>query len=394
MGMFSNSLIQGLINPSFGDSLSQVGMLAGSYDRRRRQKQEEEAKLAAEKMQQQQQQTALMSAYGMGQNPGGSNPTAAMAAMAQSIPGLQAKDLIAMQQAGVQTEQAKEAKGNEVRVANAKKAISQLLSRNDANDPKVQQGVRKIALETGVPMDEVNLLISSSAGGSGIEGRDRYVTAGPNIFDMQTGTWNTPPSKQEVSAMEPKDIAKLYEKFTPESVQEFIKEPTSVLNTLEDVSDSPEDMTAQQKTAKLLATDNTMEVIDNILKISDDVWAGTYPVAKSVPMTSALALETDLATVRASLAFDRLQKMKNESETGGALGQVSNIELKLLESAVAGLNPASPNFKANLERVRRSYDDFRRAIIGLTPSSDKYKKVENEVYYKKENKWYTLGEIE
>jgi hypothetical protein len=46
MGMFSNSLIQGLINPSFGDSLSQVGMLAGSYDRRRREKQEEEAKKA------------------------------------------------------------------------------------------------------------------------------------------------------------------------------------------------------------------------------------------------------------------------------------------------------------------------------------------------------------
>lgn len=46
MGMFSNSLIQGLINPSFGDNLSQVGMLAGSYDGRRREKQEEEAKKA------------------------------------------------------------------------------------------------------------------------------------------------------------------------------------------------------------------------------------------------------------------------------------------------------------------------------------------------------------
>jgi hypothetical protein len=100
MGMFSNSLIQGLINPSFGDNMSQIGMLAGSYDGRRRQRQEEEAKLAAEKMQQQQQQTALMSAYGMGQNPGGSDPAAAMAAMAQGIPGLQAKDLITVATAG------------------------------------------------------------------------------------------------------------------------------------------------------------------------------------------------------------------------------------------------------------------------------------------------------
>ena len=143
-----------------------------------------------------------------------------------------------------------------------------------------------------------------------------------------------------------------------------------------------------------MATDNTIEVIDNTLQRFDDVFQGTYDVAKMVPLTQARALEADLNTVKANLAFDRLQKMRDESKTGGALGQVSNIELKLLESSVAGLDPAAPNFKANLERVRRSYDDFRRAVIGLTPASNKYKQVDNVLYYTKDGKWYELGAME
>lgn len=100
MSMFSQSLIQGLINPSYADKLGTAGMLAGSMPDRLRLEREERAKEEAEKLQAMQQQSALMSAYNMAQQPGGSNPSAAMAAMQQGVPGLKAKDMIAAATAG------------------------------------------------------------------------------------------------------------------------------------------------------------------------------------------------------------------------------------------------------------------------------------------------------
>lgn len=391
MSMFSQSLIQGLINPSYADKLGTAGMLAGSMPDRLRLEREERAKEEAEKLQAMQQQSAIMSAYGMAQQPGGSNPSAAMAAMQQGVPGLKAQDMITAATAG-RAAASDASKGDAAQKRQQGiETITQIATRSDVSNPNVQRAIQQVALNYGLTKDDLAMVMSPS---SGMEGRNRYVTAGANIFDMQTGTWRTPPNEAEVASMEAKDIAKLYEKFTPNSVQEFIKDPTKPLDIIEDAPKTSSEMTAEQKTAKLLATDNTIEVIDNVLSRADDVFMRTYPLAKNIPGQPARALETDLATVRANLAFDRLQKMRDESKTGGALGQVSNIELKLLESSVAGLDPASPNFKENMERVRSSYDDFRRAIIGLPPSSDKYMKVGDNLYYKKDDKWFDLGAME
>lgn len=391
MARFGQGLIQALTNPAYADKLNMAGMMAGSMPGRLRAEEAERLKKLQEEQQRQQQQAALMSAYSMAQQPGGSDPAAAMAAMTQGISGLQAQDMIAAATAG------RAAASDATKGTAAQKrqqgieTVTQIASRSDVSNPNVQRAIQQVALNYGLTKEDLAMVMSPS---SGMEGRDRYVTAGANIFDMQTGTWKTPPNEAEVSSMEAKDIARLYEKFTPSSVQDFIKDPTKPLDIIEDAPKTSSEMTAEQKTAKLLATDNTIEVIDNVLNRADDVFMRTYPLAKNIPGQPARALETDLATVRANLAFDRLQKMRDESKTGGALGQVSNIELKLLESAVAGLDPASPNFKENMERVRNSYDDFRRAIIGLPPSSDKYMKVGDSLYYKKEGKWFDLGAME
>lgn len=72
----------------------------------------------------------------------------------------------------------------------------------------------------------------------------------------------------------------------------------------------------------------------------------------------------DLNTLKANIAFGELTAMREASKTGGALGQVSDIELKLLESSLAGLSQAqSPaNFRKNLKRVKDSiarWNSFR-----------------------------------
>jgi hypothetical protein len=50
--------------------------------------------------------------------------------------------------------------------------------------------------------------------------------------------------------------------------------------------------------------------------------------------------------------------MRDESKTGGALGQVSDNELRLLSSAVAALDIGQSNetLKTNLDRVRKHYE--------------------------------------
>lgn len=73
--------------------------------------------------------------------------------------------------------------------------------------------------------------------------------------------------------------------------------------------------------------------------------------------SAAYDLAQKLKTVDANLAFAELQKMRDNSPTGGALGQVTEKELELLRSTVANLDPnqSQPEFLAALKRARDSY---------------------------------------
>ena len=50
-----------------------------------------------------------------------------------------------------------------------------------------------------------------------------------------------------------------------------------------------------------------------------------------IPGTPAYDTNAQIETVISSIGFDRLQKMRDESPTGGALGQVSERELSQLK---------------------------------------------------------------
>ena len=77
--------------------------------------------------------------------------------------------------------------------------------------------------------------------------------------------------------------------------------------------------------------------------------------------TSRLALTEQLTTIRANIGFDRLQKMRDESPTGGALGQVALQELYALQSSIAPLNPNMKDTELidSLNKVKATY---RRAV--------------------------------
>jgi hypothetical protein len=221
MGMFSNSLIQGLINPSFGDNLSQVGMLAGSYDRRRREKQEEDAKkaLVAQRMsalmQDESPQRIRQGATELFQtNPEASkmlmDRAAEMSAKMAQLTGAPENKARAEQnamrgrQAGLATD------------ASGKKAWNEYLTSQGRTDligvdPKEAAAILKVDKET--------------AGKRTLEGKNRYLSVGNSVLDMTNSTWVSPPTSSEVSSITPAQISALYEKNTPESVQSFLIDP-------------------------------------------------------------------------------------------------------------------------------------------------------------------------
>jgi hypothetical protein len=83
-------------------------------------------------------------------------------------------------------------------------------------------------------------------------------------------------------------------------------------------------------------------------------------VLQNVPGTDARDVQGLINTVKANAGFDKLQAMRDASPTGGALGQVSNIELNLLMSAIGELEQSQGKEQLlfNLRRVREIYSEI------------------------------------
>lgn len=119
----------------------------------------------------------------------------------------------------------------------------------------------------------------------------------------------------------------------------------------------------------LAAVDNVLVTVSEAKKLAEDesMTTGVFYNLASMPFaTDARTLQTKITTLQATLAFDRLQKMRDESKTGGALGQVSNIELQLLQSALTALDPivGEEEFIKQLEKVQKHYTNFKKALLG------------------------------
>jgi len=81
-----------------------------------------------------------------------------------------------------------------------------------------------------------------------------------------------------------------------------------------------------------------------------------------LPASSAKDLDSTITTVKANIGFDRLQRMRAESPTGGALGQVAVQELVALQSTIANLDTAqsTDQFKDNMQIALQQYQSWRR----------------------------------
>ena len=150
----------------------------------------------------------------------------------------------------------------------------------------------------------------------------------------------------------------------------------------------PEDKTQQQAAANQTAAqsaDVVLGAIDDAETIFDVNPKWTTGLGGSImlnfPGSGAVDLQAAIEPIEASIAFDRLQRMRQESPTGGALGAVSERELALLSATVASLKQSqSPEaFDRNLTKVKTVYRSIAKKFAAY-PNASTYGFAPPETY--------------
>jgi hypothetical protein len=108
-------------------------------------------------------------------------------------------------------------------------------------------------------------------------------------------------------------------------------------------------------------------VLGNINQIKNAIEKSTLPttglggqILRNIGGTAALDINRLIDPIQASIGFDRLQRMREASPTGGALGQVSERELDLLMATLSSLDQAQSEeqFLQSLDKVETRYKNI------------------------------------
>ena len=210
----------------------------------------------------------------------------------------------------------------------------------------------------------------SATGGAGVnsaaeEGElEKY--ARTRITNMTTDKSLTP----ETRAYLQKEISS-YRKATPDATFQTVANHLS--GKLVDRLDL-ENVEQADKARKMMNTDmvHTLNTIDTILDNAEDVSQWEYLILQEIPGAQAKDIKANLKTLFAKISFDRLQRMRSESKTGGALGNVSNHEIGLLQNSLRALDPTSDSFVDNLRQVKKHYESIMVLYSGNEATAREY----------------------
>lgn len=90
----------------------------------------------------------------------------------------------------------------------------------------------------------------------------------------------------------------------------------------------------------------------------------TGSMLRDTPGTAAYDLGRGVESIQANLAFDRLQRMRELSPTGGALGNVAIPELEMLKSTVGSIDPnqSREKFLDTMDFARGHYEKMLERV--------------------------------
>jgi len=137
--------------------------------------------------------------------------------------------------------------------------------------------------------------------------------------------------------------------------------------------------TAQSVESTLLSSGIVLEDIGKLKKsittqkAVDPVTGITGSVASQVPGSARKSAEGLVRTIQANIGFDRLGQMRAESPTGGALGNITEQELKFLQSVLGSidLDQKDADIVKNLDRLQKIYNNIIKKAAAY-PNAAKY----------------------
>lgn len=104
--------------------------------------------------------------------------------------------------------------------------------------------------------------------------------------------------------------------------------------------------------------------IDESIRLIGPYTTGWGGLLSGLPESEARTLKNNLDTIKANVGFGELQAMRDASPTGGALGQVSEMENRLLQAVNGALDQL-----ANGEDIRQSLEDIKRIRTEIVVAS-------------------------
>lgn len=116
---------------------------------------------------------------------------------------------------------------------------------------------------------------------------------------------------------------------------------------------------ASGASAKAARLDLINQSIDTAMGLISPKSTGIVGVgASKLPNTDAYRLLKAIDPIISKIGFDALQDMRDQSKTGGALGQVAVRELEMLQASILSLDIGldEQTLKINLEAVRDNYE--------------------------------------
>ena len=153
------------------------------------------------------------------------------------------------------------------------------------------------------------------------------------------------------------------------------------------IENSPTALQMQREQAAVLAgarntgnvADTVTSSIETALKIIDESSVATGVTGALVSMagpfkagSSRADLENKVETIKANIGFDRLQQMREQSPTGGALGQVAVKELEALQAVLGSLNlnQSKEQLKGNLQNIMMLYRQRAKQVANIYSSEE------------------------
>lgn len=149
---------------------------------------------------------------------------------------------------------------------------------------------------------------------------------------------------------------------------ELFTDPNTGARSLRPIAGGPEDRTAKDAATaanKQTATDVITGAASAARLAADERVVGGWlgAVAAINPGSQNAEVYRQVEVLKANASAENIAAMRAASPTGAALGGVSDKDLALLASKSGALDPASPNFKRDL-------DDYERTVLRLVHGVD------------------------